>query len=49
MAQYAKINNGIVEQVIIAEASFFDTVVDSSPGLWLETSDEIRINQAGVG
>ena len=49
MAQYAKINNGIVEQVIIAEASFFDTFVDSSPGLWLETSDEIRINHAGIG
>lgn len=49
MANFAKINNGIVEQVIVAEASFFDTYEDTSPGLWLETSDEIRLNHAGIG
>ena len=49
MAQFAKINNGIVEQVIVAEQDFIDTHKDTSPGLWLETSDELRLNPAGVG
>lgn len=38
MAHYAKVNGGIVEQVIVAEADFFDTFVDSSPGAWIQTS-----------
>tara|TARA_R110000751_G_scaffold37336_1_gene90559 strand:+ start:1391 stop:1777 length:387 start_codon:yes stop_codon:yes gene_type:complete len=38
MAHYAKVNNGIVEKVIVAEASFFDTFIDSSPGQWIQTS-----------
>ena len=38
MAHYAKVNNTIVEQIIVAEASFFDTFVDSSPGAWVQTS-----------
>ena len=38
MAHYAKVNGGIVEQVIVAEAEFFDTFVDSSPGQWIQTS-----------
>jgi hypothetical protein len=61
MAHYAKVNNGLVEQVIVAEAEFFDTFVDSSPGQWIQTSynthggvhanDEtpLRKNYAGVG
>ena len=42
MAYYAKVNNGIVEKVIVADASYFDGFVDSSPGAWIETSDTIR-------
>jgi len=42
MAHYAKVNNGIVEQVIVAEADFFDTFVDSSPGEWVQTSYNTR-------
>jgi hypothetical protein len=38
MAHYAKVENGIVTQVIVAEADFFDTFVDSSPGEWIQTS-----------
>jgi hypothetical protein len=61
MAHYAKVNGGIVEQVIVAEAEFFDTFVDSSAGAWIQTSynthggvhanDEtpLRKNYAGVG
>ena len=38
MAHYAKVENNIVTQVIVAEAEFFDTFVDSSPGEWIQTS-----------
>ena len=38
MAHYAKVNNGIVEQVIVAEIEFFDTFVDDTPGEWIKTS-----------
>jgi len=38
MAHYAKIENNIVTQVIVAEPEFFDTFVDNSPGEWLQTS-----------
>jgi hypothetical protein len=38
MAHYGKVENGIVTQVIVAEAEFFDTFVDSSPGEWIQAS-----------
>ena len=38
MAHYAKVENGIVTNVIVAEIEFFDTFVDSSPGEWIQTS-----------
>ena len=49
MSFYAKVNNGIVEKVIVAEASYFDSFVDSSPGTWIETSQTgaFRGNCAG--
>ncbi len=51
MAHYAKVENNIVTQVIVAEAEFFDTFIDSSPGEWIQTSysGSIRKNYAGVG
>ena len=51
MAHYAKVNNGTVEQVIVAEAEFFDTFVDSSSGEWIQTSynGNFRKNYAGIG
>lgn len=42
MAHFAKVNNGIVEQVIVAELDFFNTFVDSSPGQWIQTSYNTR-------
>lgn len=42
MGHYAKITNGIVQQVIVAEAEFFNTFVDSSPGEWIQTSYNTR-------
>ena len=61
MAHYAKVENGLVAQVIVAEPEFFDTFVDSSPGEWIQTSynteggvhllggTPLRKNYAGVG
>ena len=42
MGHFAKVNNGVVEQVIVAEPEFFDTFVDSSPGQWIQTSYNTR-------
>ena len=60
MSHFAKVNNGIVEQVIVAEPEFFQTFVDSSPGEWIQTSYNthggqhpegrpLRKNYAGIG
>lgn len=61
MGHFAKVNNGVVEQVIVAEPEFFDTFVDSSPGQWIQTSynthggvhanggTPLRKNYAGIG
>lgn len=42
MAHFAKIQNGIVTNVIVAEAEFFDTFIDSSPGEWIQTSFNVK-------
>ena len=61
MGHFAKVVDGKVTQVIVAEPEFFDTFVDSSPGAWLATSyntignkhlkggNPLRGNFAGVG
>jgi hypothetical protein len=60
MAHFARVTNGIVTQVIVAEPEFFDTFVDSSPGEWIQTSYNthggqhpegrpLRKNYAGIG
>ena len=48
---WAKVNQGIVQKVIVAEESFFDTFVDDSAGQWLETKMDgsIKKNYAGLG
>ena len=38
MAHYAKVNDGIVQRVIVAEPEFFDTFIDDTPGSWIQTS-----------
>jgi len=42
MAHYAKVQDGVVTQVIVAEPEFFNTFVDSSPGKWIKTSYNMR-------
>lgn len=61
MSHFAKVVNGIVTQVIVAEPEFFETFIDSSPGEWIQTSyntfggqhklggTPLRKNYAGIG
>ena len=61
MAHFAKVVDGKVSQVIVAEKEFFLTFVDSSPGEWIQTSynthggvhknggTPLRKNYAGIG
>lgn len=42
MAHFAKVLNGKVVQVIVAEPEFFNTFRDTSPGTWLQTSYNTR-------
>jgi hypothetical protein len=49
MSHFAKIVNGIVTQVIVAEPDFFNTFVDTSPGEWIQTSYNTHGNQHPEG
>lgn len=61
MGHYAKVVDGKVTQVIVAEADFFNTFIDTSPGTWIQTSyntrggkhtlggTPLRGNYAGIG
>jgi hypothetical protein len=61
MAHYAKVTNGIVTQVIVAEQDFIDSYIDNIAGQWVQTSyntyggvhanggTPLRKNYAGVG
>jgi hypothetical protein len=44
MSHYAKVLDGKVVHVIVAEPEFFDTFVDTSPGEWIQTSYNTRGN-----
>ena len=61
MAHYAKVVDGIVTKVIVAEAKFFESFIDDNPGDWVQTSyntsggkhsdggKPLRKNFAGIG
>jgi hypothetical protein len=60
MGHFAKVLDGKVTQVIVAEPEFFDSFVDTSAGTWLQTSynthgnkhpnnTPLRGNFAGIG
>tara|TARA_Y100001937_G_C7105088_1_gene324518 strand:- start:88 stop:435 length:348 start_codon:yes stop_codon:yes gene_type:complete len=38
MAHFAKVKDGIVIQVIVAEQEFVDNYIDNIPGEWVQTS-----------
>jgi hypothetical protein len=42
MAHYAKVKDGIVTEVIVAEPEFFNNFLDSTPGEWIQTSYNTR-------
>ena len=42
MSHFAKVLDGKVVQVIVAEKDFFDTFIDTSPGTWIQTSYNTR-------
>ena len=44
MSHYAKVANSTVVEVIVAEAEFFLTFVDTTPGTWIQTSYNTRGN-----
>ena len=44
MGHFAKVLDGKVIQIIVAETDFFNTFIDSSPGTWLQTSYGTRGN-----
>ena len=45
MGHFAKVVEGKVTQVIVAEPDFFNTFVDTSPGQWIQTSYNTHGNQ----
>ena len=61
MAHYAKVLDGKVTNVIVADQEFFTTFVDTEPGEWIQTSynthggvhslggTPLRKNYAGIG
>lgn len=49
MGHFAKVLDGKVVSVIVAEPEFFDTFVDSTPGTWIQTSYNTRGNQHPEG
>jgi hypothetical protein len=49
MSHFAKVVDGKVTQVIVAEQEFFNTFVDSSPGEWIQTSYNTHGNQHPEG
>jgi len=49
MGHFAKVVDGKVTQVIVAEPDFFDTFIDSSPGAWIQTSYNTIGNQHKLG
>jgi hypothetical protein len=49
MAHFAKVDQGKVINIIVAEPEFFDTFIDSIPGEWIQTSYNTRGNQHLLG
>ena len=49
MSHFAKVLDGKVIQVIVAEPEFFNSFVDTSPGQWIQTSYNTYGNQHKLG
>ena len=48
---FAKVKDGIVDDVMVADQDFMDNFIDTSAGTWIETKEDgsIRKNYAGIG
>ncbi len=42
MAHFAKIENGLVTRVIVADQEYIDSYIDTTPGRWIQTSYNTR-------
>jgi hypothetical protein len=49
MSHFAKVLDGIVTDVIVAEPEFIETYVDPNPGVWIQTSYNTHSNQHPEG
>jgi len=49
MSHFAKVLDGKVTQVIVAELDFFETFVDTSAGNWIQTSYNTKGNKHLLG
>ena len=49
MSHFAKVLDGIVTDVIVAEPEFIETYVDPNPGVWIQTSYNTHGNQHPEG
>lgn len=51
MSHFAKVVDGVVTNVIVADQDFIDNMLDTSPGRWIETFKDRsqRKNYAGIG
>ena len=49
MSHYAKVENGIVTQVIVAESDFISTGALGDPAAWIQTSYNTHANQHPEG
>lgn len=51
MSHFAKVVDGVVTKVIVADPEYFDTFIDDSPGSWVQTYKDksARTRFAGMG
>ena len=42
MSHFAKVIDGVVDNIIVAEQDFIDTFIDDTPGDWIQTSYNTR-------
>ena len=51
MSHFAKVVDGVVTNVLVADQDFIDNMIDTSPGRWIETFKDgsQRKNYAGIG
>jgi len=49
MAHFAKVKNGIVTKVLVADQDFIDNYIDHEPGKWVQTSYNTQAGEHKLG